>query len=207
MIKRIIFDIDDTLIKWKLKYLSALKDTIDAYGLTIDYRKLDGFIEEYESKYDKYTKKDFLEFINKKFNLDLKEDFLNKWLYEYSFKAEYNEDVYNVLKYLSKKYELVILSNWFRDNQIARLKVAKIDKFFNEIYGGDEFIKPNLISFKTACGNHKPEECVMVGDSYKIDIEGALKCGLNAIWITKNKKIKKDNLHVIKNINEILNIL
>ena len=46
----------------------------------------------------------------------------------------------------------------------------------------------------------------MIGDSFKIDIEGAQNAGLNAIWINrKNEDIKYDNQ--IKELKELLNKL
>ena len=42
-----------------------------------------------------------------------------------------DDDLIDVLDYLSKKYELVILSNYFTNIQKNRLKNAKIDKYFH----------------------------------------------------------------------------
>jgi len=204
MIKRIIFDLDNTLIPWKEEYKNAIKNTIEYYKLDIDYLKVDEVIEEYENYYDKYTKENMIYLINKKFNLDLKVDFIDKWLYELGYMSDVNEVLIDTLEYLSKKYELVILTNWFKESQIPRIKKARIDKYFKEIYGGDNFIKPNPISFKTACGNYDIDECIMIGDNYKIDIEGALNIGMKVIMIT-DKEIK--NVKTIKNINELKEIL
>jgi len=204
MIKRIIFDLDNTLIPWKEEYKNAIKNTIEYEKLDIDYLKVDEVIEEYENYYDKYTKENMIYLINKKFNLDLKVDFIDKWLYELGYMSDVNEVLIDTLEYLSKKYELVILTNWFKESQIPRIKKARIDKYFKEIYGGDNFIKPNPISFKTACGNYDIDECIMIGDNYKIDIEGALNIGMKVIMIT-DKEIK--NVKTIKNINELKEIL
>lgn len=53
-------------------------------------------------------------------------------------------------------------------------------------------------------GSHKPSECVMIGDHLELDINGAKKCGINAIWVN-SKKIENNNIQTISvnNINEI----
>jgi putative hydrolase of the HAD superfamily len=207
MIKRLIFDFDNTLVMWKEEYKNAIKNTISYYNLDIDYLKVDEVIETYENYYDKYNKENMIDLINKKFNLNLGIDFIDKWLEELGNMAEKDDNLIDLLEYLSKKYELVILTNWFKYSQILRLKKAGIYNFFKEIYGGDEFIKPNSISYKTAMGDKKIEECIMIGDNYKIDIEGALNLGMKAIMITKKEIESKNNLVVIDNINKLKEIL
>ena len=48
MIKRIIFDLDNTLIMWKNDYLKALKETVELYNIKEDYIYLNSLIDEYE---------------------------------------------------------------------------------------------------------------------------------------------------------------
>ena len=46
-----------------------------------------------------------------------------------------------------------------------------VKKYFKEFYGSDiAGTKPNLEGFKMACGNYKMEECIMIGDNLKTDI-------------------------------------
>lgn len=207
MIKRLIFDLDNTLIVWKDKYKNAVKNTIEYYKLDIDYLLVDEVIEQYENYYDKYTKENMLNLINKKLNLNLKIDFIDKWLEELSTMSDKDENLNDVLDYLKEKYELVILTNWFKESQLNRLKHIKIDQYFKEIYGGDEWIKPSPISYKTACGNRKVEECIMIGDNYKVDIQGAIKFGMKAIMITQKDIEETDKLKVIRDIKELREIL
>lgn len=201
---RLIFDIDNTLIIWKKKYLSALRDTIAEYNLNLDYKKVNNLIENYESYHDKYDKEEFIKYLseNTKTNITLK--FIDDWFIRLSKCASLEEGLIDTLEYLSKKYELVILTNWFIDMQIDRLKYIGIDKYFIEFYGGEEYIKPNKEAFKKAIGNKSIDECIMIGDNYDIDIKGALDLGMKAILISN---IKRDNCITIKNINELKEIL
>ena len=205
MIKRLIFDVDNTLIKWIDEYLNAIKETIEEYAIDVDYMKVNDIIEEYENYYDKYTIENMKNLLNEKLNLNVDEKFIEDWLDKLASITKYDSEVYNTVEYLSKKYELVILSNWFNENQKARLEKARLLKFFKEFYCGDE-LKPNEKAFNLAMGHIKKEECIMVGDNYQIDIYPSLKLGMKAIMIT-DKKIKEDNLTCIEDVMHLRAIL
>ena len=205
MVKRIIFDLDNTLIMWKDAYLEALKKTIDYYKLNIDYIELNNYIEQYENYYLNYDKEKMLLFLSKKINQKLSMDFLDMWLYELGYMADYDKDISDTLEYLSKKYELVVLTNWFKDSQVERLKTAKIEKYFKEIYAGEEVIKPSKESFLMAASDKKIDECIMIGDSLKIDVEGALEVGMKAILLDQNDEYNYEpKIKKIKDLKEIL---
>ena len=120
--------------------------------------------------------------------------------------TEEDKNIIPLLEYLSKKYELVILSNWFRYSQVKRLENLGIDKYFTDMVYADEVkCKPHKEAFLKAIGNHKVIECLMVGDSMKIDIGGARQIGMDAILIDSKNKYKYKRK--IKNINELMDIL
>lgn len=66
MIKKIIFDLDNTLIMWKEEYIEALKKTVEKYNKNININYMDDLINKYETTYDYYDKKIFLDYINEK---------------------------------------------------------------------------------------------------------------------------------------------
>ena len=204
MKKRLIFDLDNTLIIWQDKYKNAIKKAIEHYNLNVDYLEVNDLIEKYESSYSRYDKKVLLNFINDKFNLNLNLDFIDYWLHELGFMSDVSKDNIETLKYLSKKYELVILTNWFKETQIERLKNAKIYEYFKEVYGGDEYMKPSKESYYIALGDKSIEECIMIGDSIKIDLEGAEKINLDTILVSK---IIQTKYKQIKELKELKNLL
>lgn len=63
--------------------------------------------------------------------------------------------VYSVLEYLSTKYELLVYSNWFWQNQADRLKRYNLDKFFTKIYGWDNLEIPDQMGIDTIFFNRK----------------------------------------------------
>lgn len=213
MIKRLIFDLDNTLIIFRDGYKNAFriamqKSNLQINSLLVDevINKYGNMIQEYERHYSCYSKDNMLEFLCNTLKLNLDISFVENWLNELKQMADVDKDVIDILDYLSQKYELVILTNWFKETQLARLQKVGIDKYFEEVYAGDIFIKPYAESFKMAMGDRNVNECVMIGDSYKIDIEGATKVGMNAIMIT-DKDIQSTNtykvIHDIKMLKEM----
>lgn len=208
MIKRIIFDLDNTLIEWKSEYIFALENTLKE--LNINYSK--DKIKEIDSvidSYDKYgftcQKKEFLDYVNKECNTNFFIDFVDKLIIEQGKCYQKDEKLVKLIEYLSKKYDLVLLSNWFTDTQKLRLKGVGIDKYFSIITGGDENpLKPNLEAFDIVLKDYKPEECLMVGDSLIADIIPAKKLGINTIWITKESSKEYKTIKEIYELEDIL---
>ena len=207
MIKKLIFDLDNTLIMWKDEYLEALKKTIKKYNINEDADYVNSLIDNYEDYYDKYDKEKMLEHINNNIKEKINMDFIDDFLIEIGYMSEPNEEVIDTLEYLSKKYELVVLTNWFKIPQTNRLKTAMIDKYFKELFGGEDYIKPNKEAFLTAAGNTKLEECIMIGDSYNIDVMGAYNTGIKPIFMNPKHKENKNKFQEIEKISDLKNIL
>ncbi len=195
MIKKIIFDLDGTLINWKPQYLLAFKKVIDEYNLDLDYHRQVEFASTYEKIYSNFNLDDFKKHFYNVYGIDVPLDFFKKYLNYLGNASEKNSRLIKLLKDLSQDYELGVLTNWFLSSQYERLKKAQID----------EYLKPNPNSYLLAIGKYYPQECVMVGDSYKTDIEGALNIGMNGILISKDDRMY--DVTTIKNIYEIKKVL
>lgn len=203
-IKRIIFDLDNTLIPWKKEYSDGFIKAIKDFNLDYD-KNDDEVVAIYEKQNDNYNYEELLKCFNEVTGLNASLDFIKAWQDNLGAMAEVNPEINEVLEYLSGKYELVVLTNWFRDPQKKRLETARMCHYFKEVYGGDDYKKPSPNSYKKAIGNLKPSECLMIGDSLEEDIKGAINAGLKAIYLT-NKKGKYD-FPTIKNLKELKNIL
>lgn len=210
MIKRIIFDLDNTLIMWKDEYWKALEDTFTFFEIDVSLLELlniEKKIDHYEDSYDNYNKKDMQTLIESGFKriITLPSNFVDVWeenLGSCAEKAE--ESLKKTLEYLNTKYDLVILTNWFRKSAISRLKKAEIFPYFKEIYSGESVRKPNKEAFLIACDEHFKEECIMVGDNFINDIKPAIELGIKAIYYTQ---IPSKECICIKKIEELREIL
>lgn len=91
-----------------------------------------------------------------------------------------------VLEALSKKYKLELVSNFYGNIRTV-LEDFGISKFFPKIVEsavvGVRKPDPKIFSLGVEDLELKPEEVVVVGDSYRKDIEPAIKLGCKAIWI------------------------
>ena len=193
MIKKVIFDLDFTLMDWEEEYIFAITNVINKLNLGYSEEKikeLDNVLTTYEDVYTIYEKKTFCDYLNEKCGTNLPYEFVDMLIEEQTKCYRlFTESEIDTLEYLSSKYELMVLSNWFTYTQVKRLENAGILKYFSKVSGGDEReLKPSLKAFDIV---DKKEECVMIGDSLNKDILPALEVGMQAIHLTK-KDTKRD---------------
>lgn len=206
MIKRIIFDIDYTLLVpnyyREKEFLSRILSRENTFFINNMYL----ILKKYEEQYVSYDKERFIKYLNNYTNEPLPSDFLEQW---FEFNTELDEqdvsEIEDTLTYLSK-YELVTLTNWFGEPQKKKLELLGLKKYFKEFHSGDEILKPYKASFINACGNNKPSECVMIGDNLEVDIIGAINAGLDAIHYDEKEKAEHE-YKKIKKIGELKKLL
>lgn len=212
MIKKVIFDLDDTLIMWKNEYYNSLDDALKYFNIKYDNEikeKLKLAVKDYEIYYNTYKKEYMKEIMEKYINDSLPENFIDIWIFylKSCVPTEPNEEFISTLEYLHKKYELVVLTNWFTEQQKERLKNYKIESYFKNVIGTDYILnKPNKEAFIHACIPYSSNECVMIGDSLSKDINGAINAGMDAI-LFDFKNEYKGKLKKITKIEELKDIL
>lgn len=207
MIKRVIFDIDYTLL---IPNYEKEKDFFKEYFPKVGSYLMDHIgevLKEYENTHLKYEEYDFLCYLNQYSQIKLDRFFLQKW-FEFNVRLEKQnvEEARNLLEYLKNhNLDIVALSNWFTAAQAEKLNLVGLLDYFDEVYGGDICLKPHKIAYQTAIGNCQPEECLMIGDSLLEDVIAPSRMGLHAIHYTnqdQNHEYKK-----IKTLAEVKNYL
>lgn len=216
MIKRVIFDIDNTLIPWKEEYYQEIKKALDDLNIEHtekDYYEIKKAFSEYENIYYKFDRKLMIEYINKYTKKNYPEEFIYKITERWAncVPDKIDDNIIRMLEYLQNKYEMVILTDWYGDQQEKRLEKLGILKYFSVLYSAEKTKrKPFKEAFIQAIGNNKPEECIMIGDNLERDIQGALNAGLQAIWYNPNNKTetaKGVKYYTISKLEELLNII
>lgn len=155
MIKRLIFDIDGTLVTGTT-FDKAIKESFLKYNIFSEknmQRFLDA-LKTYEDNYNEYEKNQYLYHFSKVLDYQLDNDFLDiffKNLVKYAI-PKINQELIKKIDHLSKKYELVLLSNYFEKSQRGRLEKIGINKYFSEYYG-EKICKPNIKVFFEAIRN------------------------------------------------------
>ena len=207
MIKRLIFDIDDTLIPFPKGFEQGYKRVIEKYNLNIDAKKLYEIIGEYETggKYKYYDVDKLLDLINNRLDTNLDKGFVDEFFNMYNkLITPVSEELIDTLKYLSNKYEIVTLSNWVTKSQKEILKCAGILKYFDEVYGTDIVpMKPLKESFLSVIGEHKVNECLMIGDNFDADIKVPLEIGMSVYYLT-DKEINYPSIKKISDLKDVL---
>lgn len=119
-----------------------------------------------------------------------------------------------VLAALARKYPMVLVSNFY-GNISTVLETYGVKQYFRKIIEsavvGVRKPDPKIFTLGVEALELKPEECVVVGDSYRKDIEPALKAGCKAIWIKgpgwSGEEDQTQYEPTIENLQELTKIL
>lgn len=205
MIKRLIFDVDGTLIQG-VNFILSVSKTLKKMGCYSEENVKLFFngINTYEQLYDNYNLINYTQHMGNAINKKLPENFVQTFFDELkTCIPPRNELLIDTIHKLSQQYELVLLTNYFAQSQLNRLNNMGIGKYFSECYG-EKIIKPNKQAYLSACGNRKPNECVMIGDDIYLDITRAKQEGLNTIFVNSKKiEVKPEIGLVVNSVEEI----
>ena len=206
MIKKIIFDVDGTLLNTEKDCFDTYNDYFKSKGINNykDYTlEIFSLIDKFDEITKNYDKNDLVDFVNNNIDIEFTSiDFNNIFKLYQEHATLLSEDIIKTLDILSKRFELVTLSKWYVEDQEKRLEKAGVLKYFKKVYGIENAgLKPNKEAYLTACGDCKVSECLMVGDSMKSDIGGARQIGMEAVLIDPTMKNKYKNK--IKSILEL----
>ena len=204
--QRYIFDLDGTLLT--CNYGSVEHDYFqsifgdDSRSFTPYVGKL---LDEYEKTFPNYDKKVLSGFLSRKTGLSFTPEIIAGWINIISDIEDTLEDgVGDVLEHLKKKDKsLVVLSNWFGESQIPRLKNAGIYDYFDEILTGEYQLKPHKSAYIIARGDFSPEQCIFIGDQLNKDYVGPRACGMESVLYDKKDEYN-ENMVKIKRMNEII---
>ncbi len=120
-------------------------------------------------------------------------------------------------------YRLAIISNGPEEGQKNRLNNAGLLEYFDTVYTSQKLgaAKPSQAFFDRAfqdyqssfCPNLKQEEILVIGDSWKADIQGAIDFGCRGLWLSANRQLdpfETENHPDVREVgswNEILELL
>lgn len=181
-IKAIVFDLDDTLIPHKPWIMKKLTYTIQNACFEINNKN--EVIELGKMLVDEGKTYRLLDELCAIFQLDsLKEKLIATYRSYYPKEIEVYKDVADTLCYLSKKYDLCILTDNPIVGQKQKVEVFPYSNYFKEIIYTNALntSKPDKVSFQEVSKVLSVEnsELVMVGDNYHRDIVGAYRAGYN----------------------------
>jgi putative hydrolase of the HAD superfamily len=93
-----------------------------------------------------------------------------------------------ILDFCHGKFNLHIISNGFYEVQLRKMIGSGIQHYFSEIVtneiAGARKPSKEIFNYALKVSNCKPQDAVMVGDSYEADISGAKNAGMKAIYFS-----------------------
>ncbi len=188
--KKIIFDLDDTLYKSKELRVMREKAILDFLGnRTSEYlelRETHGTIAALEAL--GISKKQFYEIIEK-IPINLNRD----------------EKLIRILEELKRKYLIAIISNNSRKSIKEVIKKLGIENLIDNYFGGDDFkeIKPKNEVFSIV-----EKEDICIGNNFKKDLEIPKKKGAITILISDKEDCEADfTVPVVYDIKKIIESL
>ena len=207
--KKIIFDLDNTLLVISKEWEKTYQDFINKYKLNTSPEELYKYFGISKSVNDVVvTNEFFCKYLKENTPINITEEMLIEFLHSYANIPLLNLDlVSDVLTYLSQKYELIVYSNWFTFNQIERLKKNNLDHFFSKIYGWDVLpIKPSKKGIDAIVKSNNIKDYIFIGDNIEEDLEIPDSMGMETIFYN-SKQIKQQKYKEIYNIEELKKML
>ena len=191
--KTLLFDIDGTLLDFKKAEDYAMHKTFSDHHLELTSE----IFEIYEEINSKLWKDFELGLIDKK-------TVVGTYLIKHAIE---------ILEYLSKKYDLYVVTNGVASTQYNRLKLLDLNKYFKDIFISEEigYQKPK-IEFFDYCFRHiehfDKDTALIIGDSLTSDMQGGINAQIDTCWYNPQHdkaSIKID--YIIHDLKELENML
>ena len=221
----VFFDLDHTL--WDFDKNSALtfKTIFEINNIQVD---LEFFLKNYITINFNYWKlyrdekidKEVLRFrrLHDTFlsvNNPIEPEMINKLSIDYITYLTTNNHLYEntieILEYLSKKYQLHIISNGFHEIQNKKLEKSNIQHYFKTVTNGEsiDIKKPNpkIFNYALNLANTTAATSIMIGDGFEADILGALNVGMDVIFFGTNRENSDVEVKHISNLIQIKDYL
>lgn len=223
--KAIFFDLDHTLWDFEKNSALAFEEIISIYDLGIShtdfnaayspinaqYWKLyrDGLITQQELRYGR-LRDCFIQL-----NFDAGDELLHSISEEYIRLLPENthlfEGAVEILEYLKSRYRLHIITNGPHDVQERKLKNADISRYFDTVTNSElaGCKKPHagIFEYALAAANVTCDDAIMIGDCIEADVQGAIACGLDAIYFNENRFDAPADILQVNHLLELKNLL
>jgi putative hydrolase of the HAD superfamily len=203
--KHVFFDFDDTLWDFQKNSAVVLSTLFTEFALE---KKLNADFDNFLSTYVKVNKMLWARYERKELDKGfLRNNRLNETFRVFGY-DNYEENLritnlylekaphgiclkdgcLEILDYLKNRYKLHIITNGFKETQFIKIDACGLRHYFTNIIICEEHgtAKPEEKVFRLAenLAGANRNECIMVGDSFESDIQGALNAGWEAIYFS-----------------------
>ena len=225
--KYLLWDIDGTIINFKLAERAAIRSLFDRFKLgdcsdemLMCYSQINKrywqLMESGKIKKDKMLVERFIEFFsNKGINADIAAEFNKEYQIALCDTIVFNDDAIDIIKHQKKTCKIIIVTNGTEVVQEKKLERSGLNDivdnvFISELVG---FEKPNIKFFEKVIlevGIKDLKEALIIGDSLTSDIQGGHNIGIDTCWYNPKNEENTTLLnptYTIRNLHELENII
>lgn len=223
--KDVFFDLDHTLWDFEKNSAITFRNIFRKHGLDMDHERFielyvpinesywklfrDGLISQEELRYGRLSE------AFRQAGHEIDGELLHTLAAEYiRHLPESNylfEGAIEILDYLKPKYSLHIITNGFNEVQAGKLRNSNIEHYFETVTNSDiaGCKKPHagIFEFALKAANAEKSRSIMIGDCIEADVQGALDCGIDAIYFNEFRKEAHPSVTQIHQLLEIKNLL
>lgn len=122
------------------------------------------------------------------------------------------DGAYEVLRTVSKRSRIAIVTNGLEAVQRSRLKHSTIHPFITELIISEEVgaAKPHPAFFDAAfarTGNPPKSDVLIIGDSFTSDMHGGVDYGIDTCWYNPEGETKPESLSITYEITRLQDLL
>lgn len=202
-VRAICFDASETIIAWNTAFEASLKEAIREWvGRWGDEKEAARLLNDAMRTYRKSRrsgngKQTSIRAALKLLPIDEDERTIARIVNQAReltpVKAAFVDGAEDTLQALSSAYRLAIVTNLSAADAKTVWRRLKLHRYIEEkhIFAAQGDVrKPRKAMFQAAAAQLgvPPQHCLMVGDSYKQDIGGAVRSGWKAVWIHKKTR-------------------
>ncbi len=224
----LFFDLDHTLWDFNANAMDCINDLFHEYEL----QQKAGFTAFFET-YERHNKRLWAEYeagnLKKeslrtlRFHLTFKEFGINDYVLAERFGLAYIQrcplktklfpHTIELLNYLRPKYRMAIISNGFPEVQSIKLETCGIKHYFEKVFTselvGYQKPRPEIFHAAVTAFHAEKKHCLMIGDSWEHDINGAQLFGIDQVFFNPEEKKagKTPATYEIVSLQELFNIL
>ena len=227
----LLIDLDDTLWDFRRNSKIAMQEIYNDYELNQYYDSFESFYDIYMVKnhqlWEQYAKgeitKDYLSLERFLYPLrvvgnedvELAKKLGKDFLYRTTMQTNLVDGAIETLEYLKAQgHILSIISNGFVEVQYTKLRRSGLIPYFANVFLSEEigYQKPDIRFFQTVLDrlDASPSECLVIGDNFQTDIQGAQNANIRAVFYKNNADLSLNYEfmgQIIENLVEIKAIL
>lgn len=196
--RHLFFDLDNTIWDFNHNSWFALQETFEKHSL--DPAIFESFFRVYnrhnDSLWDLYRQNGITkqELTRARFDRTLRElgiegvdgmEINHTYLSMMPLQTHLCEGALEVLENLAQRYQMHIITNGFSEVQYSKMERSGLNLFFGRIFISEEVKspkpEPEIFRYALKSCNARKKESLMIGDSWEVDILGAMRVGIDQV--------------------------